>query len=145
MYQRHQYGFTLIELIIVIGLFALLVAFGLPVAGNLYTDYVLISERDQFLAILRKTRNQALTNLDAQSHGVHIASTSYTVFEGATWAGRIQDKDENISRSSAVTMNGTSDIVFTALSGITASTSWNLSNGIKISHVTVNSEGTINW
>jgi prepilin-type N-terminal cleavage/methylation domain-containing protein len=138
-------GFTFIEVSIVIAIFALFAALGLPLVSNMYEDFMLISERDQLLSVLRKTRSTSIINKNSSDHGLYVASTSFTIFEGLTYATRNQAEDEVFSSFDSVTIIGPQEVVFQAFSGRTPSTSFSLSNNTKTIKVFINEEGNIDW
>jgi len=138
-------GFTFIEVSVVIAIFAIFAALGLPLASNMYEDFMLVSERDQLLSVMRKARNMSIINKNSSDHGVHIASDSLTVFEGLSYAARDQDKDEEFPRFSSVNTVGPQEVVFQVFSGRTTSTSFSLSNSTKTIKVFINEEGNIDW
>src|SRR5438876_578690 len=65
-------GFTLIEVMIVMAIFALLASLGLIIGMDFYRSYSFNSERNVALAVLRKARTEAMVNVDQAAHGVRI-------------------------------------------------------------------------
>src|SRR3989344_7957997 len=75
-------GFTLIEVIVVLGLFAILGAMTAVVGSSDIRGSALHSERDLAVNLLQKTRARAIANIDQLRHGVEIDSDNkqYIVF-----------------------------------------------------------------
>src|ERR1044072_4262622 len=78
-------GFTLIEILITIGLIGLIAALGLFISLNFYKNYSFRSERNVIVSILQKARSQSMDNIDEQRHGVHFfingGKLTYLLFE----------------------------------------------------------------
>lgn len=144
--KHHNNGFTMIEIVVVIGIFAILGTFGLFATLDSYRSSSLSGERASLVSILSRARANSLSNIDGLPHGVHITPTNYTIFEGSSYDTRAVNLDQTISASNSIT-HGTSteDIIFSQLSGTTTQTIITLSNGVRFEIITVNSEGMINW
>jgi prepilin-type N-terminal cleavage/methylation domain-containing protein len=139
-------GFTLIEIIVVIGIFAILGTFGLFATLDSYRSSTLSGERASLVSILSRARANSLSNIDGLPHGVHITPTNYTIFEGSSYDTRAVNMDQTISASNSIN-HGTSteDIIFSPLSATTTQATITLSNGVRSETIEVNSEGMINW
>ena len=139
-------GFTLIELIVVIAVSVVIFGFAFGVGSDFYANQSLIGERDSVLNLLRRVRAKAMSNVNQSDQGLFVATTTYTVFEGGSYASRNQDFDEAFPRSGGVTISGPAEIVFTAIEGAS-----NTSGTISIvsskgqANISVNSEGRITW
>ena len=138
-------GFTLFEIIVSLGILATLAAITIPYTVHLYQSYQIDTERTLMLALLREARTMSLAGNGSADHGLHVYGSDYTLFEGSTYAGRDQSKDEVFPRESAVTISGPSDIIFKYLTARTASVSFTLDNGTKTTNIYVNKEGRIDW
>lgn len=139
-------GFTLVEILIAMGILAVILSLGYFVSFDFYKNYVLYSEKDILISILRKARSQALNNVGAASHGVYIGSDSYTIFYGGSFASRNSQYDENIKKAQGITLSGLNEIVFQSLAATsTASGAVSLNNGRKTFFIDINYEGRINW
>jgi len=89
-------GFTLVEIILVLGLLTMLGGFGLFISMDFYRSYSLRASRNTLISTLHKARSQAISNIDQAPHGIRIESNQYTVFEGPTYASRTATLDEVI-------------------------------------------------
>lgn len=136
-------GFTIFELLIVFGVLAVIFSLGIPVSYNFYLDYQLNSQRDTLISALRQARNLSLVNYNESDHGVEIAGSQITVFQGASYAARIQTQDKNYPRDSGITISGATELIFTALSGASASTTYTVDDTRKTRTVYVNPEGLV--
>ena len=77
-------GFTMIEILVVIGLFAIAGGFALWVSMESYRGSSFFADRDMFVAVLQRARAEAVNNVclgagctDGKPHGVHIQSDAY--------------------------------------------------------------------
>lgn len=143
--MRFSKGFTILEMLFVIGILMAMFAIGVPVAFDFYTNYELVTERDNLVSILNHTRGESMTGEGSDSHGVFLGANSYTVFEGPSYASRFTQFDRNISRVDLIQVTGPSELVFESLSGRSVSSSFTLSNGVRSFTVNVNAEGLVTW
>jgi len=143
-------GFTLVEIILVLGLLTMLGGFGLFISMDFYRSYSLRASRNTLISTLHKARSQAISNIDQAPHGIRIESNQYTVFEGPTYASRTATLDEVIGAEPTVTISTIStlplDIVFGQLDGsVAASNTVQVGSGVKIYTISINNEGAIDW
>ena len=144
--HKPQKGFTLLEIIIVIGLFALLVGISIPFGLDVYRSYVLISETRNMVSFLRRAETLSFTNTRNDSYGIMIMNDRFVVFRGASFATRDAAFDEEYLRSPLVTVSGIAHIVFAAVTGrpdIMGTTTF--SNGVNKQTVFINEHGTLFW
>ncbi|MBI4119667.1 MAG: prepilin-type N-terminal cleavage/methylation domain-containing protein [Parcubacteria group bacterium] len=139
-------GFTLIEIVITVGIFLIVMGIGLFVGLDFYRGSALTAERDTVVSILRSARSDAFNNLHELPHGIFIDADRYILFSGASYASRDPQFDEVIFKSPAVDASGTQEIVFQQLSATTgASGTIILSYDTRSVTIEVNGEGRINW
>jgi Tfp pilus assembly protein FimT len=138
-------GFTLIEVILTAGIMAVLLAVGLPVSLDFYNQYQFDSELDTLISVLESARNLAMINYNESAHGVYIGANNFIIFQGPSFASRNPAQDKNFPRNSVISITGASEVVFSALSGQTASTTFTVANAQRSVNINVNSEGTINY
>lgn len=135
-------GLTLLEILISLGILAVISAISWPAVSNIYLDYQMTAERDNLIAILRKAQSLAMSNLSPC--GVYISAQQYIIFKGNSYAERLPELDEKFAKSSNINISGLSEIVFSALDGVPDKTGiFNLSNGQGNIFIQINEEGTI--
>jgi len=147
MNQREDnFGFTLIEILIVVGILSILVGLGLFIGNDFYRGYNLRLERSVMVSALQKARNQSMSNIGQSNHGVYLTNDGFTIFQGPSYAGRSTSSDQIILSNLSVTHSGLNEIVFSQLSGQSnASGTITLNNGISSTTINVNYEGAISW
>jgi len=142
-------GFTFLEVLITMGILGIIFAIGLPVGLDFYQRYQFDSEASLFISLLESTRNSAMVNLNESSHGVYIDTDDFVIFQGASYAARDTSQDQNFPRSGSMSVSpccgGLAEIVFSALSGQTASSTFTISHLQKSININVNAEGTISY
>ena len=138
-------AFTLAEVLITLGILGIIIAATAPFTFQFYYRYQLDSDRTTFVSILREARTMSMSGIGGTDHGIHIASSQFTLFEGSSYATRNTSKDQTYDRFEAVAVTGQSEIVFRSLNGKSASVSFTLDNGAKKSKIYVNTEGRIDW
>lgn len=81
-------GFSLIEIIIVLGLAGIMLSIGLVMSQGSIARSSVTQERDLFVSLLLAgARAQALANIDETPHGIHVDNDDkeYVLFDGANW------------------------------------------------------------
>ncbi len=142
--KNHKNGFTILEVLVVIGLIALASSLGLSVSLDVYKSYNFQAEKLLVLALLQKARSESLNNVNSNPHGVYFQSGHYILFEGSSYASR------NVSRDLAFVNNnlsvtGTDEIVFSLFSATTTPVLLTLSDGVNLPAILdLNYEGSIN-
>lgn len=134
------------ELVIVTAIFAVVLAFGLPIGLDSYRNYLLTSEARNLVSVLRRAENLSLANNGGLPHGVAVEAGQYVLYEGVSYAARNPSFDENYPRVSLVTVSSTPEINFTNLSAQPSVTGTIvLSNGVRSLAITINDQGVILW
>ncbi len=134
-------GFTFIEVIVTIGIFVVILSFGLVLSIDAYRGYLFRAERTIVVSALERARSRAMTNYEQSSWGVCKLGASYQVFKGSTCAS-----GDAIPSNLNVTVTGLdSGVVFSQLSGTTTDATITLSDVSRSATISVNSEGTVLW
>ncbi len=150
-----QRGFTMIETLVVMGIFALIGGLALFVSMETYRSSSFRSDRDLLVAVLQRARAQAINNVcfgtctdnDGQPHGVRIESDQYIIFQGDTYSS--SDPNNAAFDSNPLSnRTGATEIVFEQLSGDTSCSPTceiSLTQGSQSSVISVTSNGRISW
>lgn len=147
----HRKAFTVIEVLIAIGIIAVLAAISVPTANVFLSRTELNSEALKITDSLRRARSQAMSGREDSAWGVHFTSSNYTVFRGSSYNPSEAFNETftlpGILTLSAITINGGgSDIIFNRVTGSTSTfgTTTIQSDSSDSRTIVVNSEGTIN-
>lgn len=111
-------GFTIVELLLVIGIILIVAAFTLPGSALFLRRQQLNDTVYEFTNALERAHLQAMFDKNGSAFGVRVLSDSYVLFEGSSYAARNTDNDEIFPLSSSVSITGLSEIVFAELTGI---------------------------
>ncbi len=159
IHKDHKRGFTLIEILIVIGIMTLLGGMALIVSMDNYHAYAFRAERDTLVSLLQKARSQSMSNIclgtagsctNGKTHGVYVSAGQYTVFQGPTYATRDTVVDEiypvrgvDVQKKSG----SLTEVVFSQLSGDVLLPGYItlLNSDGHVSTTTITSQGSITW
>ena len=86
-------GFTLIEILIVMGISVILAAAAVPIYGGLQINTELNETTSQIVQTLRTARERSVAKLYNSSHGVYFTPTTYTLYQGNSYATRDTNYD----------------------------------------------------
>lgn len=90
-------GFTLVELLLVLGIFVILTVAATPRFTNVYNRYSIDARRQDLVHALRIAQNKTMNGADDDVYSVQITpgdGGSFTIFKGTDYAGRDTDFDE---------------------------------------------------
>ncbi|HSW87942.1 MAG TPA: hypothetical protein VLG12_02145 [Candidatus Saccharimonadales bacterium] len=106
-------GFTLLELIIVIGITMVIGVTAVPFYSRFFTQNAVANTVDQLAAELRKAQMYSMTSKKTGQWGVAFNNSTITMFNGASYAARNTTFDEKFSVDSPVTISGFTEVTFT--------------------------------
>lgn len=126
--RRFEYGFTLVELIIIMALFSMVAAFSFPYFRSQTVQYQLEASSDELYGMLRQAQSRAMSGYNASSWGIHWDTDTYTLFSGDDYDTRDTIHDQVIPLAPSITIHTTvsvsgalypEDVVFHELTGTT--------------------------
>lgn len=148
--MKFRSGFTLVEILLVIGIFLLIAALSLGVGVDTARRATVASERTLLVELLERARSRAMNNIGETPHGVVVTTTDFVLFRGSVYSPS-DTANELSPRASDMTVTGPTDPVlvrFAQLSGaVDAGEAGDivLSNGDQSLTVGINTAGRIDW
>ena len=146
----HNRGFTLVEVLIAMGVCISLISAGLVITVNEYRGEIARAEEETIVMLLKSARSEAMSNISGTPHGVAINPPdyphAYVVFEGAEYdplEGEILAQEYALD----LTASSLSAVVFEQLSGDAREPGSVLfvdSLGME-REIEINAEGRIDW
>ncbi len=122
VYISKSDGFTLLELLLVIGILALLIITSLPLVINFYKIRALGVHENGIVQTLRRAQLKAMSVEDDSSFGVYLTSEKYVLFKGNFYGIRDTAYDEIFDLPNNLSVIGPSEIVFSKLRGTPSDT-----------------------
>ena len=139
-------GFTLIEVLVTLGLFIFVVSFALGVGLDTFARTSINDERDTAIYLLSKARARSLNNINQTTHGLHIdnANSKFIIFEGNSYTAGDPDNEETPYNDSFI-FSGTLEYRFSQLAGATTPGKITITGTGGSKEIDINSEGAIIW
>lgn len=111
-------GLTLLEILIVVGIIAVLTSLSLPLGLDFYRSQQLEAQSQEIVQTLRRAQLKAMSVEDDSSFGVYFTDDNYTLFKGGSYTTRETQHDEVFNLPLILTLNGLSEVVFSKLEGV---------------------------
>ena len=145
-------GFTILEMLVAIGIATMLGGALTFVDLNNYRGDAFRSEQDTLVTLLQTARADALNNIHQERHGVAIHPNGYdgyVIFEGDSYASSTLRTEVPASYRANLGAGTPSEIIFNQLSGNANHSNANIVMVDPERHttttITVNHEGAIIW
>ncbi len=145
--KENRRGFTLLEMLLSVAMIALITGMGAPI-------YQILQNRNN-LEVAATSLAQGLRRASVLSRamegdsgwGVYVATSTITIFKGATYATRDVSADESFATSGGVSVTGTNEYRFTKFTGLpnTVGTTTFSSPNNETRVVALNTKGTVNY
>ena len=149
--KNYKKGFTLVEVLIVLGILAILSVIIFSTFIEFRKNQALVMDTDTIVEVLRQARNQTLLSKGPSVYGVHFTSSKITLFTGENYVdNNVANQDFTLNSTDTIlTINivpAGADIVFNRLTGETVNFGTivvSLSGGSKSKTVTIYKTGLI--
>lgn len=139
-------GFTLLEVLLSVAMIAIIATFSSPLYVNLMVRNDLDIATTTTAQSLRRASILALGSDGDSRWGIRMVSGQIVIFKGSSYATRDTTYDEVYAISPAITLGGTSEIVFEEVTGFPLGTgSITLTANADTKTVTINSKGMVNF
>jgi prepilin-type N-terminal cleavage/methylation domain-containing protein len=106
-------GFTALELIVVLAIFALASATVLPFVGRFQQSQTIKTHTQNVVQVLRRAQNRAMLGERDSAWGVKFQTGAYILYAGSHYVGRNFRFDETHAIASAFSFGGFSEVTFT--------------------------------
>lgn len=110
-------GFTLVEILLVIGIFAILVSLITPLGLDFYRSQQLETDSQGIIQFLRRAQLKALFQENDSQYGLFLTSSNYILFKGNSYLARDPQYDEVFNLSNVIGVSGINEVVFSKLEG----------------------------
>ena len=138
-------GFTIIEIIVVIGLIVAILAFGSIFDINSFSRELARGETSTLVSVLNKARSKSMNNLYNAPHGVYIDTNDFVIFRTSSY-NPTEPTNEKFPRNTNVAISGMNSVIFERLSGEPNTTGvFTLSDGTNTKTIEIKSSGLIEW
>ena len=135
-------GFTLIEVLVTLGIFALVMTLALGVGFDTLTRSNAQTERDLAVHLLQKARARAMANMYESTHTFETDGVNYTLsYTDPVTGGTV--REETLVGEGATVSSAT--IVFEQLSGDSSAETLTISSNSSDYVVEIETNGRINW
>lgn len=137
-------GFTLLELLMVIAIVIGMAILTVPIGVQFFRAQIIDETTSNVLETLRRAHNQSMFQKNDSAFGVKLLSETYVLFQGDSYALRIQSEDENFDLPNNVVVSGIGEVVFVKLAGIPSATGTiSITFGNDNQDISINSQGKI--
>ena len=144
--SSRQGSFTLVELLLVLGIVALLVGVSLPLAVDFYNNRQLDIHEQGIVQTLRRAQLKAMSMEFDSSFGVYATSTKYVLFKGTSYVSRDNAFDEISDLPANLQITGISEVVFSRLNGLPSKVgTTTLTIGNRTETININEMGRVNY
>src|SRR3989344_6035142 len=125
--NRKTSGFTLVELMVVMGIFALMLGFASINLIRPQTQANLDTTVTTLVSDLKQQQIRAMSGDGPSAYGVYLEPNRYTLFTGSSYSAGATD-NFSINMDGGVTLSPTTQIVFAQRSGETNTTTITVTN-----------------
>lgn len=116
-HSRNEYGFTVIELMLVLAIIGILAVFVTPISFRFYNTQQQVESHRTVLETLRRAQLTAQYEGAGVSVGVKLLPEEIIIFEGDSYATRDVSADIVRTFDRALHLAGDSEVVFSPASG----------------------------
>ena len=142
-----QQGFTLLEVLLSVALIAAIAGMSIPIYLSFQNRNELDIASVTVAQTLRRAQVLAQASDGDSSWGVHMGSTTITLFQGASYATRSSGFDEVFQVPENIESSGLTEVVFEKFTGTpnTTGTLTYTSPANETREITLNSEGMVQY
>lgn len=116
-----KYGFSIIEILVVIGILGIIIAISVLGFENMYRSSALRAGGSELYSALTEAQTKTLASKDGTVYGVHVSSTTVTRFVGPTYTAGAASSTvytfEGGVTATSTFFTGGGNIIFNRLTG----------------------------
>jgi prepilin-type N-terminal cleavage/methylation domain-containing protein len=144
--KSHKKGFSLLEVLIVIGIFAIVASISTASYYNYKSHTNLELATNGLVEAIRFAQASAESGKFDSKWGVKVFADKVLVFKGDSYDSRDLDFEQSLSFSGNMSNGGLSEIVFEKLNGETSMTgTMTLTNEYGSKNININEKGTVTY
>lgn len=128
-------GFTLVELLVTIGIVGIVSAFSVPAYGAMRQSVALTAATRQLVSTLREAQNKSITSQDNAQFGVRFTGATYTLY-------RVAPAQDIRTVTADVPIISSNPVIFTRLSGQATQTTITLGSS-HVKTITISAQGLV--
>lgn len=140
-------GFTLLEILLVIGIIAVLISISSPFLLDFYRSWQIETTGQEIVQTARRAQLKAVSGEMDSNFGVRFSANQYALFRGDSFLSRDTAYDEVFELAPGLNLSGISEIVFLKPEGKTNPPEGGdiiLTNGQKTFTININQLGRVN-
>ncbi len=143
--MRQPRGFTLLETIMVMGMFGMVIGLGWLFSFTYLKNQEVRSAADILTSEIGLAQADAFAQTDDRAHGVKVFTDHVIRYEGTSYAARVTSKDVTTSFTAPVTVGSVSEVDFPAGGLVPSSaTTITLQNGTLAIDLSLTAYGVLN-
>jgi len=145
--SKPKKAFSLIEIIVVVAIFAVVVYLGLPLIRNILFVSDLENSSSLVVSTIRQAQNNARNGLEDSVWGIRIDSPNVIMFRGTNYASRDPSYDLGIKLADNLNLSGLDEVSFSKMYGFPSTTGNIVLTSINGKSITINlnEKGTISY
>jgi type II secretion system protein H len=116
--STRQQGFTLLEVLLIIGLFGLMVALAIPFYQSFQVSSELDNSTHEIISTLRQAQMKAMASEGWQPCGLHFDANAYTLFEGKEYDEKNPANQRTELPGVLSIKSDNQDVIFSRIQGV---------------------------
>ncbi len=115
--MKFSKAFTMIEILLVVGIAAGVFAMSAPYTLNFYRTQMLEEARSNIIDALQQAKHNAILQKNDSKFGVRMVNGSYTLFQGDDYDTRVVEQSLDFDLISEISITGLTEVTFSKLTG----------------------------
>jgi type II secretory pathway pseudopilin PulG len=138
-------GFSIVEVLVVIGISVVIGVMSIPVAVEYYRTQILDEAAKDLRSVLRRANNQAVFQKNDSAFGVDFSSVTdkYVLYQGSAYSSRITAEDEIFAIPAGITLSGVSEVAYTKRTGTTTASTLTITGVNQTRTISISADGKV--